>query len=73
MTAVVGRTPGFQPLIVPSCVAKRKRALPDFVTVPWVIETTKLLGAGAVLPITPVGAPSPVPLAGGIVTTRPCF
>ena len=71
MTAVVGGTAGFQPLIVPSCVSKRKAALPDFVTPPWVIETTKLLAV--VLPITPVGVPSPVPLAGGIVTTRLCF
>jgi hypothetical protein len=45
--------------------------LPDFVTPPWVNETTKLLAV--VLPITPVGFPWPVPLAVGIVTTRPSF
>jgi hypothetical protein len=71
MTAVVGRTPGDQPLIVPSCVAKRKMDWPDFVTPPSVNETTKLVAV--VLPITPVGVPWTVPLAEGIVTTRPCF
>jgi len=65
--ALVGSTFGFQPLIVPSCVAKMKIELAVFpfrVTSNWPV----------VFPITPVGVPVAVlPPAAGTVTTKPCF
>src|SRR5712691_10345248 len=68
MTALVGSTAGTQPLMVPSSVAKRKRAgavLPFF-------ETAKA-GVGfptVMLKTVPVGVPVGFPETGGIVTSR---
>src|SRR5258708_25065226 len=72
MTALVGSTLGFQPLMVPSSVAKRKRAGAEIVPVEVCLEITKA-GVGfptVMLKTVPVGVPVVFPEAGGIVTTR---
>jgi hypothetical protein len=66
MTATVGFTLGFQPLIVPSSVAKMNAAGPDM---PF-SDTTKSV---VELYTCPVGVPFFVPEAEGIVTTKDCL
>src|SRR5579862_8340466 len=72
MTACALSTFGFQPAIVPSSVAKRKKAGPETPS----FEITKSVDVGSsVLKAWPVGAPTapaPAEAGAGIATTRGC-